>query len=177
MPIKTHTFTILDDEDHPHEYAITNFGAFEGIEIQKALAHILGPSIGHAAGSIRKLDISGSVRDIVHGLELQGDDLASAIQGIAVRMDEKGGAALIRRMVSEVRRKRPDGKWLALKGDDAAFDEIYAANYGELFRVLAKVIEVNFSRFFKQMWTQLKRLLDKKDEKIPSSNESLSEQN
>lgn len=174
MPIKTHTFQILDDEDRPHEYLIEPFKASEGLKIQQSLLHVVGPSIGHTAGAIKGLNLGGSVAEMVKDLNLDGDNLASAIEGFALRIVQQGNDALWRQLVSECRRQNAKGGWISLN-NQTHFDIIYAANYGELYRVVAKVLEVNFAPFVKRLKALIQSL--KEDETTPSSSESSSEQN
>ncbi len=175
MPIKTHTFQILDDEDRPHEYAINPFKASEGLKIQQSLLHVIGPSIGHTAGAIKGLSFGGTVAEMVKGMDLDGDNLASAIEGFALRIVEQGNDALWRQLVSECRRQNAKGGLIALN-NPTNFDIIYAANYGELYRVVAKVLDVNFAPFVKRLKALIQSLSeDETDQETPSSSESSNE--
>jgi hypothetical protein len=113
----TRTRTITDDYGKPHQYMLVCFPALSGITIGQQLIDLMGASLR------------------VH------DGVAGAVQGFAAGMLKAGNEKLILELLKYVSR---NGEKVA---EQAVFERVYMANYGELLRALEFVVEENFAGF------------------------------
>lgn len=155
MPVKTHTVEVEDDFGNSQTYQITSFGTSKGLEIKRDLVRILGPSIGHsveglgeAAAILQEDGVKADIGKVLAGVD--GDLLARAIEGATDRIGVGGMANLCKRILENAKRQNPsapDG-WFSV---GQYFEVAYAENYGELYAVIRKVLEVNYGRFFEKV--------------------------
>lgn len=111
-------------DDQPYE--TTQFPAMKGMRIAVRLAKTFGGGIGEAA--------SGGVESVMDM------DISKVVQAIVGNLDEEATPQLIVDLLSTT--KRND-----VQLTKEAIDKVYAANYGELFKALQFVLEVNFGGF------------------------------
>lgn len=107
-------------------YETTQFAAMKGMRLAVKLAKTFGGGIGEAA--------AGGVESVMDM------DVAKVVQAIVANLDEESTPTLILDLLSTTSR---NGVLL----NKEAIDKVYAANYGELFKALQFVLEVNFGGF------------------------------
>lgn len=123
-------------------YNVVVFPARMGLGLKTRLIKLLAPSAFTAAGSINK-NSGASLLDAEFNSEMMG----KAVQALVDRLDQASVLSLVFDLLKTTRR---DGKEI-VAGDGALFDDIYAANYGELYKVILFVLEVNYGSFFREL--------------------------
>lgn len=106
-------------------YKCTQFPAMTGMRLAVKLAKTFGGGLGAVSGDI------ASVMDM---------DVSKVVNGILENLDEEKTPQLISELLSKTER---NGVFLTTD----VIDKVYAANYGELFKALQFVLEVNFGGF------------------------------
>lgn len=119
-------------------YTVTQFAARRALRLKTRLLKLLAPSAFSAAGSFK----GGNLLDV----DLSSTVITQAIQALVDRMDADDCVNLILELLSSTRR---EGKEIT----EAHFDMVYAGNFGELFKALFFVLEVNFGSFFQGILT------------------------
>lgn len=123
--IETQTRTIADAT-----YSVTRFPARRALALGARLMRAVAPGIATALGSLK-----GSGESILDG-DLDFDILGLAVQRLLEGLDSAGTVDLVMALLAGTQR---NDKPLTPE----LFDDVYAANFGELGQVLAFVIEVN----------------------------------
>ena len=132
--------TILDDDGNPHEYLIVPHKASEGLVIGSRLVALAGPVL---AGLVGKMLGGGKEPSILGALD-SDIDLGAAAAGLAEAIGREDVAGLVKKLLGYCHR---DGQ--ALSGT-STFESAYVANYGEIGRAIAMVLEHNrFHLFFR----------------------------
>jgi len=116
------------------EYEVTQFPAMEALRIKTRLAKMILPSIG---------EISQGGAD----QEINYEAISHAIAAFADNLNEKEFTELVTRLLKNT---SADGKPMYHNGQllDSTFDEAFAGNLMNLYKVLAFVLEVNYPDFF-----------------------------
>jgi hypothetical protein len=109
--------TLTDQKGAAHQYLVLPHGAMSGFPLGAELLDLLGETLRFERG------------------------VGACIEGLAKGVLKRGDVKLILRLVEHVSR---DGERL---NDEAVFNRVFQANYGELLRLLVWVIEVNFAGF------------------------------
>lgn len=107
-----------------HEWEVYPWDAMHGLKMQARLAPIVRAAVGSANGDIMDMDV------------------AQVVSGLLEAIDQEETPRLIRDMMHGV---RVDGQDMSM---DRPFNEMFAANYGELYQGLWFVVEVNFGDLF-----------------------------
>lgn len=131
--IETKEKTILDGHGKGHKYQVTQFAGMRGLRLATRLVQLVGPGLGEA------MDLAGK-----GGLSklLDSDiNLSDVVKELVGQLDEDRVVNLVADLMASTHR---DGKDMS---NLAEFDAAYAANYGELFRALQFVLEVNYGNF------------------------------
>jgi hypothetical protein len=123
------------------EYTVTQFPARRGFKLKLTLAKKLLP------GMSRLLD-SGTPLSQVMESNIGSGSVVSAIQAAVDSLDEEEAVKLIMELLSSTRRGTKDGRG-GLEISEEILDMEYAGNYLALYKVIAYVLEVNYSDFFK----------------------------
>lgn len=114
-------------------YYIRLFPASEGFDLLPALTYILGES----GGAI----FDGIANPVAPDMTLVGRGLAM----LMLRIEERGGSALIKRLLKYTARQVPGQERPKLVAE--SFEEVYAGNYLELAHVLWHIAERNYAPF------------------------------
>lgn len=109
-----------------NQYETTQFAAMKGMRLAVKLAKTFGGGIGAAA--------AGGVESVMDM------DVAKVVQAIVSNLDEETTPQLIVELLSTTSRND-------VQLTKEAIDKCYAANYGELFKALQFVLEVNYGGF------------------------------
>lgn len=115
-------------------YSVTQFPARTGLRIKTKLLKLLAPSV---------LSLVGSSENVLD-TKLDSAVLGKAVQALSERLDEDVVLNLISELLLSTKR---DGKDIT----EGVFNLAYAGNYGELFKALLFVLEVNYGAFFREM--------------------------
>lgn len=128
---ETETLTI-----ESNKWTVQQFPATRGLQLATKLIKMAGPGVATLGGMINGTMKPSELMDA----DLDGDVLSNAVTKIVGGMDEVGTPEFIKELLSDTR----------LNGEEVVpkFDLIFMANYGELVKVLAFVIKVNFASFF-----------------------------
>lgn len=149
--IETKDFTI-DTKKGPVKYMVTQFPARYGLRLKTELIKLLAPSLFSLAGNL--------------DAKVESSNISLIIESLCTRLDEGAIESLVLRLLSSTRR---EGKEV-----DKVFDDVYAGNYGELFKALKFVIEVNYGSFFQELGisnlAELPAVKQGKDKKAASVN-------
>ena len=108
-----------------HEWEVYPWDAMHGLRMQARLAPVVKSAIGAAEGS-----------------DLMGMDVSKVVDGLLGAIDDESTPKLIRDMMHGV---RVDGQDMSM---DRPFNDMFAANYAELYQGLWFVVEVNFGDLF-----------------------------
>lgn len=108
-----------------HEWEVYPWDAMHGIRMQMRLAPVVQAALGSAKG--------GDLMDM---------DVAAVVSGLLGAVDDQRTPQLIRDMMHGV---RVDGQDMSM---DRPFNDMFAANYGELYQGLFFVLSVNFGDLF-----------------------------
>ena len=108
-----------------HEWEVYPWDAMHGIRMQARLAPVVQAALGSAKGT-----------------DLMNMDVAEVVSGLLGAIDDERTPKLIRDMMHGV---RVDGQDMSM---DRPFNELFAANYGELYMGLFYVLQVNFGDLF-----------------------------
>lgn len=161
MGIKKHE-TIIDG----FKITTVNFDGRSGIRYQVKLIKILGPGVAKVVFSFIKT--SGKDVKLLNLLNTEFDlsVVGDGISNLLSTMDEDSTFELVMNLVSTT---RVDGKELS---NTAVFDDLFAGNYGLLYKILAFVLEVNFGNLFNMdgIGRQLKEA--ESNSLIPSENDA-----
>jgi len=109
------------------KYEVTAFGARQGYRLQARLASIIAPALKGIVASLK-----GGL-DAEIDLAEAGAGAASLVAGL-IGVDPDG-----KLIVEMFERTQRDGRVLT----EAAIDDVYSANYGEMVKALAFVVEAN----------------------------------
>jgi len=140
--------TFTDAEGKPHKYSLKQFGAEEGFDLLMDVLEAIGQPVGQLGTTVMLADTLSA---------FSGQSFGTAIEALAVKIRAAGGVAMLKRILKLVVRD-------AKKFSDAAigsekqwtFNEAYQGNYGEMFLVIAWVLEVNYRSFFDGALTRLR---------------------
>ena len=108
-----------------HEWQVYPWDAMHGIRMQARLAPVVQAALGSAKGA-----------------DLMNMDVAEVVSGLLGAIDDERTPKLIRDMMHGV---RVDGQDMSM---DRPFNDMFAANYGELYQGLFYVLQVNFGDLF-----------------------------
>ena len=108
-----------------HEWEVYPWDAMHGIRMQARLAPVVQAALGSTKGS-----------------DLMNMDVAEVVSGLLGAIDDERTPKLIRDMMHGV---RVDGQDMSM---DRPFNDMFAANYGELYQGLYYVLQVNFEDLF-----------------------------
>lgn len=124
---------ILDDRGKSHKYQVTQFAAMRGLRLATRLLQLVGPGVGEA------MDLAGQGG---FAKIMDADiDLSAVVKELVGQLDEDKVTSLISDLLSSTHRDEQDMNY------EENFNAAYAANYGELFRALTFVLEVNYGNF------------------------------
>jgi len=115
------------------EFQVTQFPGRYGLRLQARLARVFGAPLAALFKGAKK-GMDSDLADL---------DLEKAVVMLMDKLSEDELDDLVNRMLSQT---RVDGKGII--DNPMVFDELFAANYSDLFKVLAFVVEVNFGNFF-----------------------------
>lgn len=144
-----------------------NFDGRSGIRYQVKLIKILGPGLAKVVFSFIK---TSGIKDVkllnLLNTEFDLSVIGDGISNLLTTMDEDSTFELVMNLVSTT---RVDGKELS---NTAVFDNLFAGNYGLLYKILAFVLEVNFGNLFNMdgIGRQLKET--ESNSLIPSENDT-----
>jgi len=128
-------------------YKVAPFPAVEALKLKAHLVKILGPALGRLIGSIR------GAGDVLNA-EVNGIELAGALDGLMSQLGEDAFVALIKRMLGAASCEIPDettGKpvMISFASDfDTKLDLVFQGRLFDVYPVLAFVLEVNYPDFF-----------------------------
>ena len=108
-----------------HEWEVYPWDAMHGLKMQARLAPVVKSALGAAEGS-----------------DLMDMDVSKVVDGLLGAIDDESTPKLIRDMMHGV---RVDGQDMSM---DRPFNDMFAANYAELYQGLWFVVEVNFGDLF-----------------------------
>lgn len=109
------------------EFAVTQFPARRGMQMQARLAKILGPIVGGLAGALEGAEANENIGKALAGLAaLNADEFATLALDLLASTRMEG-----REITSGV------------------FDMEFAGKYDTLYKALAYVVQVNFGSLFK----------------------------
>lgn len=126
MALETKTKTI-----NGHQWQVTQWPGRHAMRMKVRLAKTFGPALGAAASGAH----SGMDTDLS---EL---DVSGIVSALVERVDESGFLSLVQDMLHQTLVDNQDAS------SDAFFDQHFAGNFGELYRGLGFVLEVNFGSF------------------------------
>lgn len=115
-----------------HKYTVTQFPARRALTLKTKLVKLVAPSLFTAMSGQKQ---GASVLDM---------PLDKAINMLVERLDEDHLINLIFELLASTRR---DGKEL----NESHFNMVYAGNFGELYKALFFILEVNFGSFFQEI--------------------------
>jgi len=150
MAYKTITETYKDSNGEDSKVMIMTFGAREGIKIQAKLLRIMvkfGLGFFSVMGSNKdkKEELKKNSKELNNIMDKDIDFSNIDINEIAAllisELGEDDVVKIINRLLSTT---SVDGKPMS---DNNIFDETFAGEYGLLFEILKKVLEVNFQSF------------------------------
>lgn len=125
-------------------YRITQHPARRGIKLGTTMTRLAGPSVAKLFG-----DGAVKMESLVAGKA--NDAIGGALTALLERIDEDGVVELFLEMVSETVRFAKDTGGEVQQydlSDVEVFDDVFSANYGELFSLLKEVVKVNLASFF-----------------------------
>lgn len=132
-------------------YTATTFPARKAITTGTKLFRFLGPALGELFGSLE------TEEDVPVGLK--PDALSKAVKMLVDGMDSNKVVALILEILGSTTRIDPAENKRQEVCKPHVFDEVYAANFGELFGALAFALEVSLGDFLGN--AGISKLLDK----------------
>ena len=121
-------------EINGHKYAVMQFPAMTGLRYAIKLVKMIGPSLAKTA------DGAGSLSSLMDK-DLSSMSVSGAVESLTERLDDVGTAQFILDLFQSTHR---DGVIL----NQGNFDSAFSANYGEMLKALAFVLEVNYGGFF-----------------------------
>jgi len=140
--MKTITIKLKDNEDKEHTYQITPFLCREGLQIMGRLSSLLKDKIPD------ELSIDCSDMKLL-------SILIEALANSASELFSDTGIKLIQDLLQGATRDNVE----ISKNEN--FDIAYCGNYGELFAVLANIIQTNFGGAVKDFFLLLQKKLGK----------------
>jgi hypothetical protein len=126
---------------------VTQFPGMEGLRIWTKLIKMLGPSLSTMGKALGGIDLSGGIdqikfENILSSGSIDFDKLFSSISEAIMQADLE--ESIVEEMVLRILScTKVEGKEI----DISVFNYIFAGNYGFLFKVIAFVLEVNYSNF------------------------------
>jgi hypothetical protein len=131
-------------------YKVTPFPAVEALKLKAYLLKLLGPAFGRLIGSVRSKGESALDGDI------NGVELAGALEGLMKQLGEDDFIAFIRRMLQGTSCEIPDDRgkpvMIVFASDfDTKLDLVFQGRLFDIYPVIAFVLEVNFPDFFGKM--------------------------
>ncbi len=134
-----HTFVLLDGDRNSHSYILTEHPPDEGLDIIGELMAVAGGPIGQLAhGVLGDMTTKGlSLSTMMDSDALAGVDWAGVGRDIAQAIKAIRLSKFAARLLYYTYR---DGHHLR---DPDVMRQAYRANYGEVFRALGKVMEIN----------------------------------
>lgn len=158
MPTTVHeTKQILDDAGKPHAYTVFRFGAREGFALQPRIAKAIGDAGGALIDGLKGIGGSALDADVA---KVDGASIGRAVTLLAERVASDGDLAM-----DLLKYAIRDGKQVP-----EVYDEVYAGNYGELYRALFWIVEVNYGAAWRRPFALLLATL--KARSIPESSVS-----
>ncbi len=129
------------------KYSIIAMPVDESLPVFVRLVKLMGAALGKSLGG-------GGIEKAME-LDLDDLDLGGAVMILAERIDERETLDTIKVLL--------DGRYVTFKGpkkDDGGVVDMqhFAGDYGQMFKVLTKVLEVNFGSFlsgFKQAFVKV----------------------
>ena len=120
-------------------YTVQQFAARRGLALKTKLIKLIAPSAFALIGGAKAQ--GGNLIDA----DIGADVLSKSIKTM---LDNLGDSADVERLVFEIlSNTRRNNAQI----DGLLFDDVYAGNYGELFKAVFFVIEVNYGSFFRDM--------------------------
>lgn len=119
-------------------YKVSQFGARRGLKVKTKLVKLIAPTIIAALGSGGKVSLDSVV---------DSEMLSKAIKSMLDNLDSDYVVNLIFELL--VSTYRNDVEIVGQNG--IHFDDVYAGNYGELYKAILFVVEVNFGSFFREL--------------------------
>jgi hypothetical protein len=131
-----------DKEIDGHRIIVTSFGGRLGFQLKLQLLKTIGPGI---AGLVSALPYNISASDIkkLATTHLDLSKIGSGIQSLLEQADEGKTLDLILRLLQCT---RVDGKDLS---NPLLFDDVFAEEFGLMYKVILFVVEVNWGSLFK----------------------------
>ena len=134
-------------------YTVQQFAARRGLALKTKLIKLIAPSAFALIGGAKAQ--GGNLIDA----DIGADVLSKSIKTM---LDNLGDSADVERLVFEIlSNTRRNNAQI----DGLLFDDVYAGNYGELFKAVFFVIEVNYGSFFRDMGIGNLQLPDSQDSK------------
>lgn len=121
-------------------YSVTQFPARRGLHMKVRLARLLAPSLGPLLSSLGKTDLRNAAKLL--NAEIDPGMVGKAFGSLFQTADPDDFINLVMQLLADTRR---EGHEI----DEALFDREFAANYGHLYKVLAFVLDVNYSNLLK----------------------------
>jgi hypothetical protein len=162
-PADRRDFTVKDRDGKEHSYSCLPHKYEEGMAILLEVADALG---GAFKGAVQAM-LGTTTADKQDEFDVAS--IADSISTIPQRLLKQGGAKLFARILAHTRR---DGDDLS-KGHVRDF--AYAANYGELFIAVGRVLEINFSPFGSDGMSDLRGLWSRVTQQLDVMSETQSE--
>lgn len=135
-------------------YTVQQFVARRGLALKTKLIKLIAPSAFALIGGAKAQ--GGNIIDA----DIGADVLSKSIKTM---LDNLGDSADVERLVFEIlSNTRRNNAQI----DGLLFDDVYAGNYGELFKAVFFVIEVNYGSFFRDMGIGNLQLPGSQDKKI-----------
>jgi len=141
--------------------SVTSFLGIEGFKIKTKLIKLLGPSLGElaggAAGAVNVLDV-----------DLSSGFLAKAVNTLCDKLDESDSFNFVMRLL------RSSGTRInGQEVNESVFNDVFAANYALLYKILYLIVEENYGNFFGEGGigaALAKAGVQRNNARIPSSN-------
>lgn len=130
-----------------HQYTITTFNTTTALQLKAALLKVVGPAVGELG------EVTGVGAGGLQSAEpdaLQGS-LSRAVELLVDRIDENT-VSLFKRLIANcaVDLERENGS-VTVQCVDVFDDHFQADGMAELYRLIAKVVEVNYSGFLAEL--------------------------
>lgn len=132
MGVKMHELSFADAT-----WQLNNLDADRGVDVLARLAAIVGGPMGELLGA---LAAAGKPVQKISAAELPRDALAKVFGTLLSQMHSGGAKDIIRELLAGLKKDKKD-----LPGGYALY---FAGNYGELFRLVAWALEINYASFF-----------------------------
>lgn len=129
------------------EFQIYPFPAFEALKLKAAFIKLIAPAFGQLIGDSEMGEGAAKLENV----KLEGKTLSNALQMLCANLSEEEFVKLLKRFVKKVSCIYTDIDGKQKSGElqnDQVFDTVFTQRLSLVYKVIGKVIQVNYPDFF-----------------------------